>query len=213
MKNFTQKLLCLILTLATVLSLTAPAFAAESKDVSDSGITINGVYYTDAEFQELLTYIEPSEDVEPIITPRSALALTIPAWAIGKWVIPAVGAVIITPVAITVGGQIIDSASKTFTNILNAVKQVVDSKDKGKDKGKDKDKSGNKTGKDEKPTGRRVRNVHKRLKKEGFQKATQSGSHEKWVKGDKVVTVPNHGESYEIPTGTLRNIWRQAGWI
>jgi len=33
------------------------------------------------------------------------------------------------------------------------------------------------------------------------------------AKGSKRVTVPNHGENYEIPTGTLRNIWKQAGWI
>ena len=64
------------------------------------------------------------------------------------------------------------------------------------------------------PTGRTVGDVHRRLKKEGFKKTGQSGSHETWKKGDKTVTVPNHGkESQEIPIGTLRNIWRQAGWI
>ena len=215
MKKLISKVMCCILVLSLVSGMAVPAFAAESRGASNSGITINGIYYTNAEFQELLTHIEPLEDDEPMITPRIAPAIAIPAWAIGKWLIPAIGTIIITPVAIEVGGQIIDSASQTFTNILNAVKQAANSKDKGKDKDKDKDKdkSGNKTGKDEKPTGRRVRDVHKRLKKEGFQKVTQSGSHEKWVKGDKVVTVPNHGESYEIPTGTLRNIWRQAGWI
>ncbi|HIT01721.1 MAG TPA: type II toxin-antitoxin system HicA family toxin [Candidatus Enterenecus merdae] len=56
------------------------------------------------------------------------------------------------------------------------------------------------------------KDVHNRLKKEGFKKAGQSGNHEKWRKGNRVVTVPNHGENYEIPIGTLNNIWRQAGW-
>lgn len=103
------------------------------------------VYYTDAEFQELLTYIEPLEDGTPTVTPRFAPAVAIPAWAIGKWVIPAIGTIIITPVAISVGGKVIDSASQTFSNILNAVKKVVESKDKGKD-GYKKPKSG--SGKD-----------------------------------------------------------------
>ncbi len=60
------------------------------------------------------------------------------------------------------------------------------------------------------------KDVHKRLKKrrlEGYKKVGQSGSHEKWKRGSKRVTVPNHGKNYEIPTGTLRNIWKQAGWI
>lgn len=48
---------------------------------------------------------------------------------------------------------------------------------------------------------------------QGFKKVSQNGSHVKWKKGDKSVTVPNHGPNREIPIGTLRNIWRQAGWI
>lgn len=66
---------------------------------------------------------------------------------------------------------------------------------------------------EKKPTGNKVKDVHKRLKKEGFKKTGQSGSHEKWKKGDRTVTVPNHGLNTEIPIGTLRSIWRQAGWI
>lgn len=64
-----------------------------------------------------------------------------------------------------------------------------------------------------KPTGRKVKDVKNRLKKEGFKKIDQNGSHEKWKKGDKTVTVPNHGDNRDIDVGTLRNIWRQAGWI
>lgn len=145
MKKLISKGICYILVLSLVSGMAVPAFAAESKDGSNSGIIINDIYYTDAEFQELLTYIEPLEDNEPMVIPRVAPALAIPAWAIGKWVIPAIGTIIITPVAITVGGKIIDSASQAFSDILNAVKKAVESKDKDDD-GYKKPKSG--SGKD-----------------------------------------------------------------
>lgn len=64
-----------------------------------------------------------------------------------------------------------------------------------------------------KPTGRKVKDVHRRLKKEGFKKKGQKGSHEQWEKGDKKVTVPNHGENSDLSPNTLRSIWKQAGWI
>lgn len=133
MKKLISKGVCYALVLSLVSSMTVPAFATEQKDNSNSGIIVNDVYYTDAEFQELLTYIEPLEDGKPTVTPRVAPASAMPAWAIGKWVIPAIGTIIITPVAISVGGKVIDSASQTFSNILNAVKKVVESKDKGDD--------------------------------------------------------------------------------
>lgn len=63
------------------------------------------------------------------------------------------------------------------------------------------------------PTGRKVREVKQRLRKEGFKKTGQKGSHEHWEKDNKKVTVPNHGENSDIAPGTLRNIWKQAGWI
>lgn len=61
---------------------------------------------------------------------------------------------------------------------------------------------GNKKTKEKKPTGNRVKDVVERLKKEGFKKVSQNGSHVKWKKGDKSVTVPNHGPNREIPIGT-----------
>lgn len=91
------------------------------------------------------------------------------------------------------------------SNILSAFSQI---KAQAKNEAEKKEQEKNK-----KPTGKRVKDVQNRLKKEGFEKTDQTGSHEKWKKGDKTVTVPNHGQTYEIPTGTLRNIWRQAGWI
>lgn len=66
------------------------------------------------------------------------------------------------------------------------------------------------------PTGRKVRDVEKRLKKEGFEKVKNNGgSHQKWKKkgNEKFVNVPNHGGSYEIPIGTLRQLWKDAGWL
>lgn len=142
MKKLISKVICCILVLSLVSGMAVPAFAAESRGASNSGITINGIYYTNAEFQELLTHIEPLEDDEPMITPRIAPAIAIPAWAIGKWLIPAIGTIIITPVAIKVGGQIIDSTSEAFTNIINAVKKVVESKTKDDEYKKPKSGSG-----------------------------------------------------------------------
>lgn len=97
--------------------------------------------------------------------------------------------------------------SETASNITSAFAKIKGDAKKESDKKKKNDK------KQKKPTGNRVKDVHERLKKEGFQKTGQTGSHEKWKKGDKTVTVPNHGSNYEIPVGTLRTIWRQAGWL
>ena len=67
MKKLISKGVCYALVLSLVSSMTVPAFAAEHKDNSNSGIIVNDVYYTDAEFQELLTYIEPLEDLYRIL--------------------------------------------------------------------------------------------------------------------------------------------------
>ncbi|HIX90499.1 MAG TPA: type II toxin-antitoxin system HicA family toxin [Candidatus Agathobaculum pullicola] len=94
--------------------------------------------------------------------------------------------------------------STAASNISSAFSKIKSDAKKEVDKNKAKEK---------KPTGNRVKDVQNRLKKEGFKKTGQTGSHEKWKKGNKTVTVPNHGSNYEIPIGTLRNIWKQAGWI
>lgn len=54
------------------------------------------------------------------------------------------------------------------------------------------------------------RDVIKLLKKEGWTLSRTKGSHHQFVKDSCLVTVP-HPER-DIPTGTLRNIFRQAGW-
>jgi predicted RNA binding protein YcfA (HicA-like mRNA interferase family) len=104
-------------------------------------------------------------------------------------------------------GQITRAFQKAFSttanNISSAFAQIKS----------DAKKEADKKAKEKKPTGNRVKDVVERLKKEGFKKVSQNGSHVKWKKGDKSVTVPNHGPNREIPIGTLRNIWRQAGWI
>ena len=54
--------------------------------------------------------------------------------------------------------------------------------------------------------------VVKRLLREGWKLARQRGSHRLYThsKRNGRVTVPHPRK--EIPTGTLRNIYRQAGW-
>ena len=56
---------------------------------------------------------------------RSATLTLIPAWAVGKWVIPLVGAVIITPEVIKLGNQIIDASSKLFDTIIFAIENIT----------------------------------------------------------------------------------------
>ncbi|MDL2303880.1 type II toxin-antitoxin system HicA family toxin [Bacteroides sp. OttesenSCG-928-D19] len=48
------------------------------------------------------------------------------------------------------------------------------------------------------------------LEENGFDFKSQKGSHMKYVKGDIVVIVPNHGRK-GIEKGTYYNILRQAG--
>lgn len=53
--------------------------------------------------------------------------------------------------------------------------------------------------------------IIKRLKKEGFELDNTVGSHQKFVKGNRRVTVPHPKK--DIPIGTARQIAKQAGWI
>lgn len=104
-------------------------------------------------------------------------------------------------VIIKSAGKIVDKTSQLYTATISAAKELIAQAKKNIEDSKN-------------PTGRKVKDVQKRLKKEGFEKVkTNAGSHEKWKKGNKTVTVPNHGSNYEIPIGTLRSIWKQAGWI
>ena len=55
------------------------------------------------------------------------------------------------------------------------------------------------------------RKLIKLLKKDGFELVKVSGSHHKLKKGDKTVTVPHPKK--DLPLGTVRNIYKQAGWL
>ena len=141
MKKLTTKILSLILTLSMIMGTSTTAFAQSlyTQDVK-SGIVINGEYYTDEEFQELLRYIEPGDEKTPTIMPRMAIGAAIPAWALGKWLIPVAGTMVtvyVTPTLIKVGNEIVDNTSKTFNNILDAIKQAKKSKESGKEKAND----------------------------------------------------------------------------
>jgi predicted RNA binding protein YcfA (HicA-like mRNA interferase family) len=52
--------------------------------------------------------------------------------------------------------------------------------------------------------------VIKILKKNGFELKSQNGSHKKFVNGERIAIVADHGKD-EIPLGTLKNIERQSG--
>ncbi|MFS0973465.1 type II toxin-antitoxin system HicA family toxin [Enterococcus avium] len=56
-----------------------------------------------------------------------------------------------------------------------------------------------------------VREVVKILKKNGFAKIDQNGSHMKFynAESNRTTIVPNH--KGDIPIGTENNIWKQAG--
>ncbi|WP_438753310.1 type II toxin-antitoxin system HicA family toxin [Pararhizobium sp. O133] len=53
--------------------------------------------------------------------------------------------------------------------------------------------------------------IIKRLRSEGFEIVSISGSHHKLRKGTKTIIVPHPKK--DLPTGTARAIAKQAGWI
>lgn len=52
--------------------------------------------------------------------------------------------------------------------------------------------------------------VEKVLKRNGFKMVRQTGSHRIFLKDDKTVVVPCHGNK-DVPIGTLKSIERQSG--
>lgn len=138
MKTLSKKIISLFLALTMVFSLGTTAFATDTVVDNQSKILINGHYYTEDEFNQLLQDIQPintSDENTPTIVPRMVAA--IPAWAIGEWLLPIAGAYItvkITPTVIKVGNEIIESSSKTFSNILNAIKEKKDKKNSNEQK-------------------------------------------------------------------------------
>jgi len=57
---------------------------------------------------------------------------------------------------------------------------------------------------------RNSRKIIAKLLSEGFEKVSQTGSHVKLRKGNRTVIVPHPKK--DLPTGTAKNIARQAGW-
>jgi predicted RNA binding protein YcfA (HicA-like mRNA interferase family) len=52
--------------------------------------------------------------------------------------------------------------------------------------------------------------IIKRLKAEGWKKTGGKGSHQKFSKDGKSVIVPHPKK--DLPVGTVKSIFRQAGW-
>ncbi|TRW94940.1 type II toxin-antitoxin system HicA family toxin [Paracoccus sp. M683] len=55
------------------------------------------------------------------------------------------------------------------------------------------------------------RKLLKRLKSEGFEEVSKTGSHLKLRKGDRTVILPHPKK--DLPLGTVRSIYRQAGLL
>lgn len=55
------------------------------------------------------------------------------------------------------------------------------------------------------------RKLIKRLEDDGFQLVGTKGSHHKFRKGAIVLVVPHPKK--DLPLGTVRAIYRQAGWL
>ncbi len=55
------------------------------------------------------------------------------------------------------------------------------------------------------------RKLIKRLEADGFVRVKVAGSHHKLRKGDTIVIVPHPKK--DLPTGTVRSIYKQAGWL
>ena len=55
------------------------------------------------------------------------------------------------------------------------------------------------------------RAIIKRLKLDGFELVKVTGSHHKFKKGGKTVIIPHPKK--DLPLGTVRNIYKMAGWL
>jgi len=54
------------------------------------------------------------------------------------------------------------------------------------------------------------KDIVKRLKQEGWTPVSVKGSHHKFRKGDKTVIVPHPKK--DLPVGTVKSIFKLAGW-
>jgi len=58
---------------------------------------------------------------------------------------------------------------------------------------------------------RNGKKIIKKLTEQGFTWISKNGSHVKMRKGNRTVIIPH--PKRDLPTGTARNIAKQAGWI
>ena len=58
---------------------------------------------------------------------------------------------------------------------------------------------------------RNSRQIIRRLERDGFELVKITGSHHKFRKNGKSVTVPHPKK--DLPVGTVRAIYKQAGWL
>lgn len=136
------KVLSCVLVSSLMLSNTIPAMAAENGEVEtvsnvtqtasiqvdDSGITINGVYYTPEEFEELLDTAEPIDSPKPRVQTRS---VAIAGAAAGAYFIPGVGEVLIAATgAVIVGGVAITAGNWAYKKIVSYFKEHTKNKRK-----------------------------------------------------------------------------------
>ncbi|MBU5254595.1 type II toxin-antitoxin system YafQ family toxin [Tissierella praeacuta] len=141
-----KKVLSLLLVLCiTLTSFNSFAFASKVDYTSDYIVLEDGTKITE---DELIEYLIANKDkiykisddwddnsiVLDInnssneISPRS-VAVAIPAWAIGEWIIAGIGAVIVTPTAIRLGNKVVEAGSKLFNTIIDAIENIVFSSD------------------------------------------------------------------------------------
>ncbi len=55
------------------------------------------------------------------------------------------------------------------------------------------------------------RKIIQRLRSEGYELVSVSGSHHKFRKDDKTIIVPHPKK--DLPIGPVRAIYKQAGWL
>ncbi|GGB44412.1 addiction module toxin, HicA family protein [Roseibium aquae] len=55
------------------------------------------------------------------------------------------------------------------------------------------------------------RKIIRKLEQDGFELVKIAGSHHKFKKGNLTVTVPHPKK--DLPLGTVRSIYKQAGWL
>lgn len=154
-----KRVLPMLLAVVMLVSTNLTAFASTSAPVqattensgnvvvTDTGVYINGVYYTQAQFIELL------DTAQKVDAPQNRMAGVIA----GTWWIPGVGQVVVTAAGvILVGGAVIAAGTWIYDTVVNwfAEKAVQDAYEDAKDAGEPTDDHSSTTGSSLPTTGR-----------------------------------------------------------